>query len=70
MKFGSCAIGIYESGQGRNAAAIRRISYVPQGCLAELTVKVTYVGSVLCRIFFMRSNVVNVRMQVAKEIGG
>jgi len=29
LKFGSCAIGIYEPGQGRNAAAIRRISYVP-----------------------------------------
>ena len=41
MKFGSCAICAVEPCQGRNTAALRWISYVPQGCLAELTVVVT-----------------------------
>ncbi len=44
MKFGSCAICAGEPCQGRNAAAISRISYVPQGCLAEQAVEVTRMG--------------------------
>ena len=68
MKFGSCAIGIYESGQGRNAAAIRRISYVPQGCLAELTAKVTCISSPTYRIFLYVGEH-SVRMRTARVIG-
>ena len=67
MKFGSCAIGIYESGQGRNAAAIRRTSYVPQGCLAELTARVTYISSLLCRIFMsIVKNIVTTQNPICK----
>jgi len=36
LKFGSCAMNIYEPCQGGNTAALRRIVHVPQGCLAEL----------------------------------
>ena len=43
MMFGSCAAGIYEPGQVGNKAALSRISWVTQGCLAELTMKVTSV---------------------------
>ena len=65
LKFGSCAIGIYEPGQGRNAAAIRRISYVPQGCLAELTAKVTCISSPTYRIFLYVGEH-SVRMRTAR----
>ena len=44
MKFGSCATGVCEPCQVGNKAALNRISRVPQGCLAELTVKVTDMG--------------------------
>ena len=37
----SYAMEIYEPCQVGNKAALNRISRVPQGCLAELTVKVT-----------------------------
>ncbi len=44
MKFGSCAMRAIEPCQDRNVAALRWMSYVPQGCLAELTVEVTCMG--------------------------
>ncbi len=44
MRFGSCATGVCEPCQVGNKAALNRISRVPQGCLAELTVKVTDMG--------------------------
>lgn len=44
MKFGSCATGVCEPCQVGNKAALNRISRVPQGCLAELTVEVTDTG--------------------------
>ena len=44
MKFGSCATGVCEPCQVGNKAALNRNSRVPQGCLAELTVKVTDMG--------------------------
>ena len=37
-------MGIYEPCQVGNKAALNRNSRVPQGCLAELTVKVTDMG--------------------------
>ena len=44
MKFGSCATGVCEPCQVGNKAALNRNSRVPQGSLAELTVKVTDMG--------------------------
>ena len=44
LKFGSYATDVCEPCQVGNKAALNRNSRVPQGCLAELTVKVTDMG--------------------------
>ena len=44
LKFGSYATDVCEPCQVGNKAALNRNSRVPQGCLAELTVKVTHMG--------------------------
>ena len=57
LKFGSCATDVCEPCQVGNKAALSRMFRVPQGCLAELTVKVTRRG--LCSTSDARSLIKN-----------